>query len=280
MDGTKDAWDIIRRLLQASGYHSVKDGLARPLVIGEGVSITLPARWVVLRTPDSLLSGEVILVKEVPEKPSVDLAAVLRYAERVGIRVLPFATDPNALEGFLVGLEAPEEKGDPPPRRATPPDGLPALDFALDFLGIPRKEGERLRIGGKGDSFQLIVQPERLFEAGGKRHVTDTGRMAPALRTLIRDSGYRIFPVLKKDSGRDIFQRALKESGIPSEARRDYLVSGGEKEGYSVRVNGTFLTSKEWLEGRKAREAVLFGGRTHSATRSLMRDLGVEIVEW
>jgi hypothetical protein len=28
------------------------------------------------------------------------------------------------------------------------------------------------------------------------------------------------------------------------------------------------------------REAVFFGGRIHSATRALMRDLGVEIVEW
>jgi hypothetical protein len=280
MDGTRDPWEIIRRLLQASGYHSVKEGLARPLVVGEGVAVTLPARWIVLRTPESLLSGEVILIKEVPENPSGNLIAVLRFADRVGIRVLPIATDRNALEGFLVGIDDPGATGDPPARRATPSGGLAALDFALDFLGITKKEGERLRIGGKGDAFQLIVQPERVFEAGGKQYVTDTGRMAPALRTLLRDSGYRVFPVMKKDSGRDIFERVLKESGISSEARLDYPVSGGGKEGYSVSVTGTRITSKEWLEARKAREAVLFGGRTHSATRALMRDIGVDIVEW
>jgi len=280
MEGTRDAWEIVHRLLRASGYHSVKEGIARPLVIGEGVSVTLPARWVVLRTSESLLSGEVILIKEVPEKPSGDLAAVLRYADRVGIRVLPFATDPGALEGFMVGLGDPGEAGDPPPRLAAPAGGLPALDFALDFLGIPRKEGERLKIGGKGDPFQLVVQPERLFGTGGKRYIADTGRMAPALKALLRDAGYRIFPVPKEDSGRGIFQRVLKEAGISTEARRDFLLSGGEKDGYTVRATGTFLTSKEWREGRKAREALLFGGRAHSATRALMRDLGVEIVEW
>jgi LysM repeat protein len=280
MEGTRDAWEIVHRLLGASGYHSVKEGIARPLVIGEEVSVTLPARWVVLRTSESLLSGEVILIKEVPEKPSGGLAAVLLYADRVGIRVLPFATDPGALEGFLVGLGDPGEAGDPPPRLAAPAGGLPALDFALDFLGIPRKEGERLKIGGKGDPFQLVVQPERLFETGGKRYIADTGRMAPALKTLLRDSGYRIFPVPKEDTGKGIFQRVLKEAGISSEARRDFLLAGGEKDGYSVRATGTFLTSKEWREGRKAREAVLSGGRAHSATRALMRDLGVEIVEW
>jgi len=280
MDGTRDPWEIIRRLLQASGYHSVKEGLARPLIVGEGVAVTLPARWIVLRTPESLLSGEVILIKEVPENPSGNLSAVLRFADRVGIRVLPVATDQNALEGFLVGIDDPGITGDPPTRRSTPPGGLAALDFALDFLGIPKKEGERIKIGGKGDAFQLIVQPERVFDAAGKHFVTDTGRMAPALRTLLRDSGYRIFPVMKKDSGRDIFERVLKESGISSEARLDYPVAGGGKEGYSVSVTGTRITSKEWLEARKAREAVLFGGRTHSATRALMRDIGVEIVEW
>jgi len=40
------------------------------------------------------------------------------------------------------------------------------------------------------------------------------------------------------------------------------------------------VTSKEWLENRKVREVVFFGGRVHSATRTLMRALGVEIIEW
>jgi LysM repeat protein len=279
LEGTQDAGEIVHRLLQASGYHSVKEGIARPLVIGEGVSVVLPARWVVLRTPKSLLTGEVILIKEVPERPSGNLAAVLRYADRVGIRVLPFATDRSALEGFLVGIDDPAEAGEPP-RLAVPPAGLPALDFALDFLSIPKKEGERLKIGGKGAAFQLVVEPERTFETGGKRHVVDTGRMAPALRTLVQDSGFAVFPVRKDEPGKTVFQRVLKEAGIPSEDRRDYLLAGGEKEGYSVRVTGTFVTSKEWLESRKTGGVMLFGGRVHSATRALLRDIGVEIVEW
>jgi hypothetical protein len=279
LDGSRDAGEIIQRLLQSSGYYSVKEGLSRPLVIGEGISVTLPARWVVLRTPESLLSGEVILIKEVPEKPSGNLAAVLRYAGRVGIRVLPYATDPAALEGFLAGIDDPSETGDPP-RVAVPPGGLFALDFALEYLGIPKKEGERLKIRGKGDAFQLVIQPERTFEAWGKKYVADTGRMAPALRTLVRDSGLTMFTVLKDEPGREIFQRVLKEAGIRSESRREFLVSGGDKEGYSVRVTGTFVTSKEWLEARKVRDTVFYGGRSHPATRTLMRDLGVEVVEW
>ncbi len=278
-EGAGDAGEMVHRLLQASGYHSVKEGISHPLVIGERVSVTLPARWVVLQTPDSLLKGQVILVKEVPEKPAGDLVAVLRYADRVGIRVLPFATDPSALEGFLVGIgEAVEEVE--PPRRAVPSAGLPALDFALDYLGIPKKEEERLTIGGKGHAFRLVIQPERLFETGGKRYVVDTGKMAPALRAIVRDAGFAVFPVGKDDTGKGIFQRLLKEAGISSEARKGFLLSGGDKGGYSVRVTGTFLTSAEWLEAKKLRGAVLIAGRTHTATRTLLRDLGVEIVEW
>lgn len=278
LEGTRDAGEIIQRLLDASGYHSVKEGLARPLVIGEGISVTLPARWVVLRNPGSLLSGEVILIKEVPERPSEDLAAVLRYADRVGIRVLPFATDRSALEGFVVGIDDPAGDEDPP-RLAVPAAGLAALDFTLDYLGIPRRQGERLKIGGKGDAFQLVVEPERTFEAGGRRQVVDTGRMAPALRTLVKDSGFSVFPVARDEPGRVIFQRVLKEAGISSESRREHLLAGGEKEGYKVHATGTFVTSKEWLDVRKAR-VILFGGRVHSATRALLRDIGVEIVEW
>ncbi len=279
MEGTRDAGEIIRRLLQASGYHSVKEGLSRPLVIGEGVSVTLPAGWVVLRTPKSLLTGEVILIKEVPEKPSGDLASVLIYADRVGIRVLPFSADPSALEGFLVGIDDEDGAGEPQ-RIAVPPGGLAALDFALDYAGIRKKEGERLKIGGKSDAFQLIVQPERIFETGGRRYVADTGKMSPALKTLVKDSGFTVFPIHKDEAGKGIFQRVLKEAGISTEARRDFLLSGGEKDGYAVKATGSFVTSKEWLEGRSVREALFFGGRVHSATRALMRDLGVEIVEW
>ncbi len=279
LEGAGNAGEMVHRLLQGAGYHSVKEGISHPLVIGEGVSVTLPARWVVLRTPDSLLKGEVILVKEVPEKPPGDLVAVLRYADRVGIRVLPYATDPSALEGFLVGIGEAREEVEPP-RIAVPSAGLPALDFALDYLGIPKKEGERMTIGGKGDAFRLVLQPVRLFETGGRRYVVDTGKMAPALRTIVRDSGFSVFPIGKDDTGKGIFQRLLKEAGISSEARKGFLMSGNDKGGYSVRVTGTFLTSAEWLEAKKLQGAVLIAGRTHTATRTLLRDLGVEIVEW
>jgi len=51
-----------------------------------------------------------------------------------------------------------------------------------------------------------------------------------------------------------------------------------QEEGYEVRASGTFLTSRDWLEGRKVREAVLVREKVHTATRALMREIGVEIV--
>ena len=97
--------DRIDRILRVSGYHSVKEGISRPVVMGETVSVALPARWIIQRTEDSLLSGDLILLKEVPEKPGPELLAVLRYARRIGLRVLPYADDPNAMEGFLLGIQ-------------------------------------------------------------------------------------------------------------------------------------------------------------------------------
>ncbi|TFG58119.1 MAG: LysM peptidoglycan-binding domain-containing protein, partial [Deltaproteobacteria bacterium] len=163
MDGTQGALDVIGRLLGVSGYYSVREGFANAPVIGEEVSVSLPARWVVLRTSQSMLNGEIFLVKEVPEKPGRDLSAVLRYAERVGIRTLPFAYDPSAYEGYLVGLPpVPVEEEEAPVGRL-PEGGLEALDFSLDLLGIPTLEEKRIRIGGGKESFVLTVQPERMF---------------------------------------------------------------------------------------------------------------------
>lgn len=278
MDGAQEAGEMIRRLLRVSGYHSVKEGFSSPLVIGEGVSVALPARWVVLRTPQSLLSGEVILVKEVPEKPGEELAAVIRYADRIGIRVLPYATDPSTREGFLVGFEG--EGADDPPALAVPPSGLAALDFALDYLGIPGKEGEKIRIGGKGEAFQLVIQPDRVFEIGGRRYVADAGRMAAALRSLVKDSGYIVFPVAKDEPGRTVFRRILKEAGVPAEERRNFLLSGGKEDGYEIRATGVYLMSRERLERNKLTASLLVRGKLHSATRTLLREIGVETVEW
>ncbi len=278
MDGTQGALDVIGRLLGVSGYYSVREGFAHAPVIGEEVSVSLPARWVVLRTSQSLLNGEIFLVKEVPEKPGRDLSAVLRYAERVGIRVLPFAYDPSAYEGFLVGLPPVPEEGEEAPVGRLPESGLEALDFSLDLLGIPTLEEKRIRIGGGKESFVLTVQPERMFEAGGKRFVVDTGKISPALGAIIRNSGYSIFALDKGESGRSIFRRVLDASGIPVETRKEFLLSGGKEEGFEVRATGTFVTSRDWLEGRKVREMVLVREKVHSATRTLLKELGVDIV--
>lgn len=278
MDGAQGALDMIGRLLGASGYHSVKEGFAHPPVIGEELSVTLPARWVVLRTSQSLLNGEIILIKEIPEKPDHDLSMVLRYSERVGIRVLPFAYDPSAYEGFLVGLDPVQETGEERPVEPLPQSGLEALDFTLELLGIPKQDEKRIRIGGKGESFLLTVQPERVFEAGGKQFVVDTGKMSASLLAIIRNSGYKVFTIGKSEPGRSVFLKVLDAAGISYEERKEYLIAGGKEKGFEVRATGTFLTSRDWLEGRKIREAILIRGKAHSATRDLMREVGVEIV--
>jgi len=274
------AGDRIDRILRVSGYHSVKDGISNPVVMGETVSVALPARWVIQRTVDSLLSGDLVLLKEVPEKPDPDLLAVLRYARRVGLRVIPYADDPNAMEGFLVGVqEESSERGIPLGLVVPKTGGLPAVDFGLALLGIAAKTGERLRVGGGGDAFRLVVSPERLFEVGGEKYVVDTGKMSPAIRSILRESGYTVFPAGKDASGREIFQRLMKAAGVGLEERKEYLLIGGAKSGYEVRVTGALL-SLPGPPGGALRRIVLVRRNIHSATRALLGDMGVEIVEW
>ncbi len=274
------AGDRIERILRVSGYHSVKDGISSPVVMGETVSVALPARWVIQRTEDSLLSGDLVLLKEVPERPDPDLLAVLRYARRVGLRVLPYADDPKAMEGFLVGVQEESSSGGIPLGLVVPKTGgLPAVDFGLSLLGIAAKTGERLRVGGGGDAFRLVVSPERLFEVGGEKYVVDTGKMSPAIRSILRESGYTVFPAGKDASGREIFQRLMKAAGIGLEERKEYLLTGGAKSGYEVRVTGALL-SLPGPPGGAARRIVLVRRNIHSATRALLGDMGVEIVEW
>lgn len=281
LGGSSGPLEAVERLLRAAGYYSVKDGISRPLVIGEEVAVDIPADWVVLRTEQSLLGGEVVLVKEVPEKPEAGLSAVLRYAARVGIRILPFAADRSAGEGFLVGLEGDAgEATREPPILSVPARGLEAVDAALVFAGLRKIEGEKVVIGGKGGAFQLTILPERMFEAGGKKYVVDTGRMTPALRSIVRDSGYEVFDARKEESGRSILRRVLSTAGVAVEDRKGFLLAGGEREGYAVRVTGTFIVSPDWLRERAVREGVLVRGKVHAATRELMADFGVEIVEW
>ena len=274
------AGDRIDRILSASGYHSVKEGISNPLVIGETVSVALPARRVIQRTEDSLLSGDLVLLKEVPEKPDPGLLAVLRYARRVGVRVLPYADDPKAMEGFLVGIREEEPAGGIPVGLAVPKaGGLPAVDFGLSLLGIPATSGERLRVGGGGDAFRLVVSAERFFEVGGKKYVVDSGKISPAIRSILRESGYAVFPAGKESSGREIFQRLMKAAGVASEERKDHLLAGGEKSGYEVRVTGT-LVILSGAPGGRDRRIVLVRRKIHSAARTLLGDMGMEIVEW
>ena len=274
------AGDRIDRILRVSGYHSVKEGISRPVVMGETVSVALPARWIIQRTGDSLLTGDLVLLKEVPEKPDPGLLAVLRYARRVGLRVLPYADDPKAMEGFLVGLQEESSAGEIPVALAVPKEGgLPAVDFGLSLLGITAKAGERLRVGGGGDAFRLVVSPERIFEVGGKKYVVDTGRMSPAIRSILRDSGYAVFPAGKDASGREIFQRLMKVAGVALEERTEYLLTGGATAGYEIRVTGAFL-SLPGPSGGADRRIVVVRRKIHSATRALLEDMGVEIVEW
>jgi hypothetical protein len=274
------AGERIDRILRVSGYHSVKDGISHPVVVGETVSVALPARRVLQRTEDSLLSGDLILLKEVPERPDPDLLAVLRYARRIGLRVLPYADDPNAMEGFLVGIQEDASEGGIPVALAVPKTGgLPAVDFGLSLLGIAARTGERLRVGREGDPFRLVVSPERFFEAGGKKYVVDTGRMSPAIRSILRESGYAVFTAGKDVSGRDIFRRLMKAAGIVSDERKEHLLAGGGKAGYEVRVTGAFLSLPGPSSGA-GRRIVLVRGKIHSATRALLGDMGVEIVEW
>jgi LysM repeat protein len=274
------AGDRIDRILRVSGYHSVKEGISRPLVMGETVSVALPARWVIQRTEDSLLSGDLILLKEVPEKPDPDLLAVLRYARRIGLRVLPYADDPNAMEGFLVGIQEDASIREIPVALTVPKTGgLPAVDFGLSFLGISSRAGERLHVGGEGGPFRLVVSPERLFEAGGKKYVVDTGRMSPAIRSILRESGYAVFMAGKDVTGREIFQRLMKAAGIVPEERKEYLLTGSAEAGYEIRVTGAFFSLPGPSSGA-GRRIVLVHRKIHSATRALLGDMGVEIVEW
>jgi len=274
------AGDRIDRILRVSGYHSVKEGISRPVVMGETASVALPARWVIQRTADSLLSGDLVLLKEVPEKPDPELLAVLRYARRIGLRILPYADDPKAMEGFLVGLREEAPSGEIPVGLTVPKTGgLPAVDFGLSLLGIAGKTGERLRVGAGGDAFRLVVSPERLFEVGGKKYVVDTGKISPAIRSILKDSGYTVFPAGKDLSGREILRRLMRAAGVGSEERKEYLLTGGAKAGYEVRVTGTFL-SLSGPPGGAGRTIVLVRRKIHSATRALLGDMGVEIVEW
>jgi hypothetical protein len=278
LDSVPGPGERIDRLLAASGYALVKDGLAKPLVIGESVAVTLPSRWQLFRTPQALEAGDVTLVKEVPEKLPDDLDAVLTYAGRIGIRVLPVAYDRSTREGFLAGL-AERKKLDAPDPNRLPSGILPALDAALAFLKIPAEVEPTLRMSGKDDAFRLVIRPDRVFTLDGTRYVVDTGRMSPAIRSIVKGAGYRIFEMGKGDSGKLVFLKLLKAAGHSYEERRRFRLAGGPDAGFDLHVTGTFVTSKALLEARSVRALVVVKGRQHAATRAMLREMGIEVVE-
>ena len=272
----RSAVDMIDRVLKVSGYYSVKEGISYPLTIGEDVSITLPARWIIQRTKENMISGDLVLLKETPEKPSAELISILRYAQRVGVSVLPFADDPSSMEGFLIGIE--EEKAPPelPVAFIVPSGGvLPMVDFTLSFLGITSVEGEKLRAGDTGD----MLQAERVFSANGKTYVIDTGKMSAASRSVLKDSGYMMFPVGQGESGRSIFERLVRIAGGAVEDQREHIIADGGKTGYEVRIDGSRILLPQGAP-EPGRRIFFVKEKVHSATRVLLRDLGVEIVEW
>jgi len=281
IDGGAGAAAAVSRLLEAAGYYAVKDGTAHPVVIGEAVSVEIPARFVVLKTKDALATGEVYLIKEAAEKPAPELEAVIAYAGRVGIRVVPFSADETLREGFVAGLAGPDDAGETgAPPRAVPSRALAAVDFALEYLGLPGKEDSRLQIRGGGGAFSLTVQPDRVFEAGGKTYVVDAGRMAAPVLALVRQSGYVPLALRRDEPGIVAFRRVLAAAGVEPKPVRGHLLAGGEKDGFAVRVTGSLLPPPQGPAGRGARAAVLVRGKVHTATAALLRRLGIEAIGW
>ena len=280
LQGARDAAERIDRILQVSGYHSIKEGITHPLVIGDAVSVTIPARWIIQKTSDDLLSDDVALLKETTEKPTAVLVSILRYAQRVGVRVLPFAVDPAATEGFLVGFKEEESaRGIPVAFIAPSGGGLPAVDFALSFLGITSVEGEKLQVGGPKDAIQFELETERIFKAAGKTFIVDTGRIAEPLQASLKKSGHEIFTIKQGESGISIFERLVKAVGGNVEARGEHVVADGGEVEYEVRIDGSRVVLPQEV-AEADRKIFVIKDKTHSATRMLLKELGVEIVEW
>jgi len=136
--------------------------------------------------------------------------------------------------------------------------------------------------GGKLLVDQLAAHGvSRVFEVPGESFLAALDGLydTPAIRTVLRESGYAVFPVGKEVSGREILQRLLRVAGIGYEERREYLLTGGPNAGYEVRVTGAF-PALSGPPGGPGRKVVLIRRKIHSATRVLLRDMGVEIVEW
>jgi hypothetical protein len=68
-------------------------------------------------------------------------------------------------------------------------------------------------------------------------------------------------------------------AGVALEERTEYLLTGGATAGYEIRVTGAFL-SLPGPPGGADRRIVVVRRKIHSATRALLEDMGVEIVEW
>jgi hypothetical protein len=270
VDREEDGARALERFLEASGYALVREGLSRPLLIGDAVEVRLPARWQLFRTREAVEQSDVILLKEVPERLSPGLESVLLYASRVGLRILPYALDRAGRDGFLVGLSgkgaAPVEA--PPPVRVAG-KGAAALDASLAALGIA---AETL-------PSSAAAAPVRTFTVSGKKHAVDAA-LLPAERERLAKEGYALFAVERDENARSVFLRLLRAAGGSYEPRSSFRVAGGEADGYEVLLSGDYLSAGELAGSRGFTHLVLVKGTLHSATRALLSSLRVGVVEW
>jgi hypothetical protein len=109
--------------------------------------------------------------------------------------------------------------------------------------------------------------------------VVDTGKLSNAIRSILKDSGYVVFPVGRDEPGRSVFERLVKASGGSVENRQEHVVAGGAEAGYTVRLAGSRILFPPGAAD-PGRKVFFTKGKAHSATRGLLRDLKVEIVEW
>ncbi|MCL2102889.1 MAG: hypothetical protein FWH25_02505, partial [Syntrophorhabdaceae bacterium] len=123
------------------------------------------------------------------------------------------------------------------------------------------------------------LHAERVFEINGKTYIVTTGRMSEAVRSVLGDSGYTTFSVMQNESGRSIFERLVRIAGGIIEPQKANVIAGGTEEGYEVLINGSRVLLPQGTP-KSDRKIFLVKEKAHSATRTLLEDLGVEIVEW
>jgi len=270
---------MIDRILQASGYHSFK-GRDFPCRSSSGrrSSVSIPAR---LDRPAH--RPEPALRRSRAGQGRFRRGRVRNCSQYCGTPVgrdprVAVCVDPNTMEGFLVGLE---EEGSG--RNAGGPCGpcgwrASCGGFRLSFLGSRSGRGSGCASAGKGrvSSSWSSRSGSSRREAGIRgRHGKD-GAGHPCHPG---ESGYTVFPAGRDEPGRAVFQRLLRAAGFCRRGAERVSPRGGRECGIRHPRNRRAPVPSR-RRRRKARTAVLVRGKVHTATRALLRDLGVEIVEW